>query len=78
MRRRSMKEISEEIKSIISVHIGERKVFAKDIATALGIPHSTLNTQISRDRPPFEEILHWCAKTGLDPIKIFYERGIDA
>lgn len=70
---RSMKEIVEELKNIISRHMGDNPVYQKDVSIALRIPPATFNSKVARNSIPFQEILEWCAMTGIDPMKIFYE-----
>jgi len=57
-----LKEILSRIKDILSDEIEGRKVFDKDVATALGINQVTLATMKSRSRIPYKEILEFCAK----------------
>jgi hypothetical protein len=41
-----------------------------DIATMLGITETNLATKISRDSPPLKEILLFCDKHWIDPMRI--------
>jgi len=58
-------DIVEEIKSIISNDIQDRKVFDKDVAEALGISAMNFATMKKRDRIPFTELLDFCAKKSI-------------
>ena len=70
-----MKEVVEHVKDIISPFLGNRKVTAIDVADAPCINVGTLRTKINRDSIPYDLILGWCYRTGLDPMKIFFKKG---
>ncbi len=55
-------KIIEKIKDILSNEIGERKVFNKDVAKALGITPENLSILKKRNKIPYEEIAYFCAK----------------
>ena len=54
-------EIIEKLKDVISEHTVGKKVFDKDVATALNIPQATFATMKKRNSIPYEEILEFCA-----------------
>jgi SOS-response transcriptional repressor LexA len=56
------KEILNRIKDILSDELGNRKVFDKDIAEALGINQVSFATMKSRQKIPYKEVLEFCAK----------------
>jgi len=72
---RTAKEAMEVIKDIISPHLGDRKIFTKDVSAALGIPYNTYVTSLNRNSIPYRDILIWCSRTGTDPQKIFFKKG---
>ncbi|MEO1954353.1 MAG: S24 family peptidase [Campylobacterales bacterium] len=57
----SFSEIVEEIKTIISSDFGDKKVFDKDVAKALGISQMNFATMKKRNKIPFNELLDFCA-----------------
>jgi len=59
---RSFEEIVERLKDIISEQIGQKKVFDKDVAGALGIEPVNFATMKKRDKIPFRELSEFCAK----------------
>ncbi len=66
----TMKEITEEIKSIISLQIlseegKQRKIKDKDVAKALGVNVQLLATAKSRSKILFKQIVEFCAKQGI-------------
>lgn len=58
---RSFLDIVEEIKTILSLEIGSKKVYDKDIADRLGISQMNFATMKKRNKIPFDEILDFCA-----------------
>lgn len=63
---RDIEDMIEIIKDIISKQCGERKVFDKDVAKALGITSVNLATMKKRKKIPFEEICEFASKKKLD------------
>jgi phage repressor protein C with HTH and peptisase S24 domain len=55
-------EILNRIKDILSSELGNKKVYDKDVANALGINQTTLATMKKRNKIPYKEILEFCAK----------------
>ena len=66
------KEMLTKIKDIISADLGNKKVFDKDVADALGINHLTFATMKSRGKVPYEEILNFCAQKKISINWLFY------
>ncbi len=56
----------ENIKDIISFRNGEAKILDKHVAHELDVSAAYLGTCISRDKPPLEEILLFCARWRTD------------
>jgi len=57
----SFDEVMERIKDILAEEIGDRKVFDKDVAVALGIAPASYATMKRRGRLPYEELLTFCS-----------------
>jgi len=64
------KEMVERLKDVISKPLGEQKVYDKHVAWVLGVSQMNLATMKKRNAPPLEEILLFCSRCGLDPMKI--------
>ncbi len=71
----TLKEILPKLKDVISKEMGDKKIFDKDVADALGINHLTFATMKSRDRVPYEEILNFCAKRKISINWLFYNQA---
>jgi len=71
-------EIIEKLKDVISEHtaIG-KKVFDKDVATALNIPQATFATMKQRDSIPYKEILEFCALKKISVNWLFFDQAVD-
>jgi phage repressor protein C with HTH and peptisase S24 domain len=72
------KEIIVRVKDILSSEVGDRKVFDKDVAKALGMNHLTFATMKSRNRIPYQELLDFCAKRKISINWLFYNQVIDS
>ena len=70
-----LKDILPRIKDVISKELGEKKVFDKDVANALGINHLTFATMKKRGKIPYEEILDFCAKRKISINWLFYNQA---
>ncbi len=68
------KDILPRIKDILSKELGDRKVFDKDVADALGINHLTFATMKNRGKIPYEEILNFCAQRKISINWLFYDQ----
>ena len=55
-------DIVERLKDIISEQVGAKKVFDKDVASALGIEPINFATMKKRDKIPYKELSEFCAK----------------
>ncbi len=71
----TLREILPKLKDVISKEMGNKKIFDKDVADALGINHLTFATMKSRDRVPYEEILDFCAKRKISINWLFYNQA---
>jgi len=67
-------KILPKIKDIISQELGDRKVFDKDVALALGINQPTFTTMKNRGKIPYQEILDFCAKRKISINWLFYDQ----
>jgi SOS-response transcriptional repressor LexA len=68
----NFKDMLVKIKDIISADLGNKKVFDKDVADALGINHLTFATMKNRGKVPYEEVLNFCAKKKISINWLFY------
>lgn len=64
-------EMVERIKQLIKNKI-DGKVFDYDVAGLLHMSGMNLATAKKRNKPPLEQILRFCYRTGLDPMKILF------
>lgn len=55
-------DIVERLKDIISATVGSKKVFDKDVATALGVEPINFATMKKRNKIPFKELSEFCAR----------------
>ncbi len=72
---KSFSEIVEEIKDIISSDIPGKKVFDKDVASALGISQMNFATMKKREKIPYEELLNFCAKRSIAINWLLYDQS---
>ncbi len=70
-------EIIEKLKDVIAEHTVGKKVFDKDVATALNIPQATFATMKKRNSIPFEEILEFCALKKISVNWLFFDQAVD-
>jgi len=70
-------EIIEKLKDVISEHTIGKKVFDKDVATALNIPQATFATMKKRNSIPYEEILEFCALKKISVNWLFFDQAVD-
>lgn len=75
---RTARELINEIKSIISEDIGERKVLDKDAAHAIGISATQIATYINRDQIPFQAVLDFAAKKCISINTLLYNQSYDS
>jgi len=72
-----LSEIIEKLKDIISQDSISKKVFDKDVATALNIPQSTFATMKKRNSIPYQEILEFCAMKKISLNWLFFDQAVD-
>jgi phage repressor protein C with HTH and peptisase S24 domain len=70
-------EIIEKLKDILSESTIGKKVFDKDVATALNIPQATFATMKKRNSIPYEEILEFCALKKISVNWLFFDQAVD-
>lgn len=58
----SFEDIVEKLKDIISATVGAKRVFDKDVATALGVEPINFATMKKRNKIPFRELSEFCAR----------------
>ena len=58
--------VIKNIKSVLKLHSGLKKIYDKEVATALKVTPTKLATAKKRNSLPLEEILVWCHETGVD------------
>ncbi len=71
----NFKELLPKIKDILSKEVGDKKVFDKDVADALGINQLTFATMKNRGRVPYEEVLNFCASRKISINWLFYDQA---
>lgn len=67
-------EILEKIKDIISQELGNKKVFDKDIATAIEINYDNFRKQKARNKIPYYEIMSFLAKRNISINWFFFNQ----
>ena len=70
--------VLHKIKDILSEELGERKVFDKDVAEALGINQLTLATMKNRAKIPYKEILEFCAKRKISINWLLFDQIVES
>ncbi|MCX6076408.1 MAG: hypothetical protein NTW78_05905 [Campylobacterales bacterium] len=68
------REMVERIKDIISKRLGNIKVFDWHVADELGVSQMNLATMIKRDSPPLKEIMLFCNKNWVDPLRVVIKK----
>jgi DNA-binding Xre family transcriptional regulator len=58
-------EVVERLKDVVSMEIGNRKVFDKDVANKLGISNTNLSTMKQRNVVPVREIALFCSQRNI-------------
>ena len=69
-----MQRVLENLKDVLSVELGEKKVFDKDVAKALGISRESLSHLKARNAIPYEAIVYFCAKRAISINWILFEQ----
>jgi len=72
-----LSEIIEKLKDVLSESGLGKKVFDKDVATALNIPQATFATMKKRNSIPYEEILEFCAIKKISVNWLFFDQAVD-
>lgn len=67
-------EIIERIKDILSNEVGQKKIYDKDVAKALGIRPENLSMLKKRGRIPYQEILDFCARRKININWLLYDQ----
>ncbi len=67
-------EILEKIKDILSQELGNKKIFDKDIATALDINYDNFRKQKARSAIPYYEIMSFLAKRNISINWFFFNQ----
>lgn len=67
-------EIVEKLKDILSRHITCNKVYDWHVADVLHISDMSLATMKKRNKIPFEKIILFCDRCGLDPRDIILKK----
>lgn len=67
-----------KVKDVLSEEIGNRKVFDKDVAEALGINQLTLATMKNRNKIPYKEILEFCAKRKISINWLLFDQIVES
>jgi len=70
-------DIIEKLKDVLSESTIGKKVFDKDVATALNIPQATFATMKKRNSIPYEEILEFCALKKISVNWLFFDQAVD-
>ncbi len=72
-----LKIVITKLKEILAEETKIKKVFDKDIADALAIPHTTFATMKKRNSIPFKEIMEFCATKKLSINWLFFDQAIN-
>jgi len=72
-----LSEVIEKLKDVISQTMIGKRVFDKDVATALNIPQATFATMKKRNSIPYAEILEFCALKKISVNWLFFDQAID-
>jgi SOS-response transcriptional repressor LexA len=70
--------VLQKIKDVLSQEVGERKVFDKDVAEALGINQLTLATMKNRSKIPYKEIVEFCAKRKISINWLLFDQIVES
>ncbi len=66
--------VLENLKDVLSVELGEKKVFDKDVAKALGLSKESLSHLKRRNAIPYEAIVYFCAKRAISINWILFDQ----
>ncbi len=71
---RDYNEILEKLKDIISTELENKRIFDKDIATALDINYDNFRKQKARNKIPYYEIMSFLAKRNISINWFFFNQ----
>ena len=74
----SFEEVIERIKDVLSSEIGERKVYDKEVANALGISKEYFSMLKKRKRVPLNEVMNFCVKRGININWLLFDQDIES
>ena len=72
-----VKAVIDNIKSVLRLHSGSKKIYDKQVAEALGVSPTIFATSKSRNSHLYAEILNWCHETGVDADFIFFGTKVE-
>ncbi|NPA73132.1 MAG: LexA family transcriptional regulator [Epsilonproteobacteria bacterium] len=75
---KSVNEIFESLKDIISKELSSKKVYDKDLAKFLEINQATLATMKKRGKIPYDKVLDFCAKRKISINWLLYNQTVDS
>lgn len=70
----STDEIVERIKNILSGRVVKGYVYDRHVADTLGVSSSNLASMKKRNKVPYKEVLLFCDRCGLDPLKLIMKK----
>ena len=70
----AFEEILERLKDILAKEVGDRKVYDKDVAKALGLRPEYLSMLKKRQKLPLQELLDFCAKRKININWFLYDQ----
>ncbi len=75
---KELNDIFNLMKDIISNEIGQKRVYDKDLAKALGIHQTTLATIKKRGKIPYDKVLDFCAKRKISINWLLYDQVVES
>jgi SOS-response transcriptional repressor LexA len=75
---KNINEVFETMKDILSSEMGEKKVYDKDLAKALGLHQMTLATMKKRGKLPYDKVLDFCAKRKISINWLLYGQVVES
>lgn len=69
-----MNDYMDKLKDILSQELGDKKIFDKDIAKALGIKYDNFRKQKTRGTIPYPEIMSFLAKRNISINWFFFNQ----
>ncbi|SFZ98418.1 phage repressor protein, putative [hydrothermal vent metagenome] len=73
----NLSDILDKLKDVLAESGKGKKVFDKDVATALNIPQATFATMKKRNSIPYKEILEFCALKKISVNWLFFDQAVD-